>query len=202
MAIKNVVFDFGGVIMDWSPFYFFDDYFKSHEKAQWFIDNICTSEWNSTMDKGVTFKDAADSLSLKYPEYTKEIHAYTDNWDCMLKGQIDEGVTLLQTIANSQKYNLYGLTNWSYETFPRTKKRFPIFEVFKGIIVSGEVKHIKPEKEIYFSLLNTYGLKAEECLFIDDNINNINAAKALNFQGIHFDNPKEKALVIKKLLEI
>lgn len=202
MQIKNVVFDFGGVLMDWSPYYVYDEYFNSHEKALDFINNICTPKWNATLDAGVSFADGVAQLIKIHPQYAKEITMYKDRWKDMLKGPIQEGVDLLKCIAESKLYNLYGLTNWSHETFPYTYDKYPFFHLFKGIIVSGEEKLIKPDPRIFNRLLEKYELKANECFFIDDNNDNIKAALDLGFNCYHLTNHQVDIDRIKQILKL
>ncbi len=202
MQIKNVIFDFGGVLMDWSPYYVYDDYFNSHAKAQDFINNICTPQWNATMDAGVPFAEATAKLIEIYPQYAKEINMYKDRWKDMLKGPIQAGVELLECISQSKLYDLYGLTNWSQETFPYTYDKYPFFSLFKGIIVSGEEKLIKPDPKIFKRLLEKYELNANECFFIDDNNDNIKAALDLGFNCYHLTDHKVDVDKIKQLLKL
>jgi 2-haloacid dehalogenase len=128
--------------------------------------------------------DATTILQKQYPDYHDLIQQYYDHWEDMIPGAIEENVSLLGKL--NKNYSLYGLTNFSAETLPVAMKRFPFFDVFDGIVVSGAEKLIKPDKEIYLLLLNRFGLKAKECLFIDDSYPNIQTADELGFQTIHF----------------
>ena len=185
MTIKNIIFDFGGVLMDWNPRYFFKDYFKDDEKMEFFLKNIAVDEWNAEQDRGRSLKDGTQILVAKHPEWEKEIRAYYDNWTTMLRSDIPENVAVLRKLAGT-KYELFGLTNWSHETFPYALEHYDFFQLFEGkIVVSGEEKLIKPDPEIWHVLLNRYDLKAEESVFIDDNAKNIEAAEKLGFHCIH-----------------
>ncbi len=104
----------------------------------------------------------------------------------MLKEEIPQNVNLLYRL--NKNYRLFGLTNWSGETFPIALKRFSFFKEFEGIVVSGDEKMIKPNKEIFHLLLARYQLNAKDSIFIDDNIKNIYAAKEIGFHTIHFNN--------------
>lgn len=185
MEIKNIIFDFGGVLMDWNPRYFFKDYFNDDEKMEFFLKNIATDEWNIEQDRGRTLKDGTDILVQKYPEWEKEIRAYYDNWTTMLRADIPENVDVLRQLSETD-YELFGLTNWSSETFPYALENYDFFSLFDGkIVVSGEEKLIKPDAKIWELLLERYHIKAEESIFIDDNLKNIEMAKQLNFKTIH-----------------
>ena len=185
MAIKNIIFDFGGVVMDWNPRYFFKDYFKDDEKMEYFLKNIATDEWNIEQDRGRSLADGTDFQVEKHPEWEKEIRAYYHNWTMMLKSDIPENVEILRKLEHSN-YELFGLTNWSAETFPFALENYDFFKIFKDkIVVSGAEKMIKPDPEIWNILLERYQIKAEESVFIDDNFKNIEAAKKLGFICVH-----------------
>ena len=196
MAIKNIIFDFGGVVMDWNPRYFFKDYFNDDEKMEYFLKNITTDEWNIEQDRGRTLAKGTAIQVANFPEWEKEIRAYYDNWTTMLKSEIADNVAVLRKLEHSE-YELFGLTNWSAETFPYAVKNYDFFSIFKGkIVVSGTEKLIKPNPEIWHVLLNRYQIKAEESVFIDDNFKNIEVAKSLGFICIHIkeDTDLEKEL--------
>ena len=196
MAIKNIIFDFGGVVMDWNPRYFFKDYFNDDEKMEYFLKNITTDEWNIEQDRGRTLAEGTAIQVANFPEWEKEIRAYYDNWTTMLKSEIADNVAVLRKLEHSE-YELFGLTNWSAETFPYAVKNYDFFSIFKGkIVVSGTEKLIKPNPEIWHVLLNRYQIKAEESVFIDYNFKNIEVAKSLGFICIHIkeDTDLEKEL--------
>lgn len=185
MNIKNIIFDFGGVVMDWDPRYFFKDHFNDDEKMEHFLKNIATDEWNAEQDRGRTLAEGTEIQVAKHPEWEKEIRAYYDNWTTMLKSDIPHNVEVLQKLEHS-KYELFGLTNWSAETFPYALENYDFFNIFEGkIVVSGTEKLIKPDPAIWEVLLERYQINAEESVFIDDNAKNIEVAKSLGFICIH-----------------
>ena len=185
MAIKNIIFDFGGVVMDWNPRYFFKDYFNDDEKMEYFLKNIATDEWNIEQDRGRSLADRTDFQVEKHPEWEKELRAYYDNWTMMLKSDIPENVEILRKLEHS-KYELFGLTNWSAETFPFALENYDFLKIFKDkIVVSGAEKMINPDPEIWNILLERYQIKAEESVFIDDNFKNIEIKKKLGFICVH-----------------
>lgn len=196
MNIKNIIFDFGGVVMDWDPRYFFKDHFNDDEKMEHFLKNIATDEWNAEQDRGRTLAEGTEIQVAKHPEWEKEIRAYYDNWTTMLKSEIPHNVEVLRKLEHS-KYELFGLTNWSAETFPYALENYDFFKIFGGkIVVSGTEKLIKPDPTIWEVLLERYQIKAEESIFIDDNAKNIKVAKSLGFICIHIkeDTNLEKEL--------
>ena len=183
--IKNIIFDFGGVIMDWNPRYFFKDYFNDDERMEFFLKNIAEDEWNAEQDRGRSLAEGTEIQVAKFPEWEKEIRAYYDNWTTMLRSEIPKNVEVLRKLENTD-YELFGLTNWSHETFPYALANYDFFELFDGkIVVSGEEKLIKPDPKIWKALLDRYDIKAEESVFIDDNAKNIEVAKSLGFITVH-----------------
>ena len=184
-TIKNIIFDFGGVVMDWNPCYFFKDYFNDDERMEYFLKHIAEDEWNAEQDRGRSLQEGTEIQVAKFPEWEKEIRAYYDNWTTMLKSDIPENVEVLRKLEHSE-YELFGLTNWSAETFPYALENYDFFNAFKGkIVVSGTEKLIKPDPKIWEVLLERYHLKPEESVFIDDNPKNIEVAKTLGFITVH-----------------
>ncbi|WP_407480602.1 HAD family hydrolase [Elizabethkingia meningoseptica] len=183
MIIKNIIFDFGGVLMDWDPRYLYQNVFNTEAEMDYFLDHIATLKWNAEQDRGRSFKEATETLQNLHPDFSKEIGLYYSQWPVMLKGAIEENVKVLRSLHGH--YRLYGLTNWSAESFPYAYKNYNFFSLFDGIVVSGEEKLVKPDERIYQLLLTRYNLNASECLFIDDNYENIRAARALDFNTIH-----------------
>lgn len=183
--IKNIIFDFGGVVMDWNPRYFFKDYFNDDEKMEFFLKNIATDEWNAEQDRGRTLAEGTEIQVAKFPQWEKELRAYYDNWTTMLRSDIPKNVEVLRKLEHSN-YELFGLTNWSAETFPYALENYDFFKIFDGkIVVSGTEKVIKPDPKIWEVLLERYHIKADESVFIDDNAKNIEVAKALGFITVH-----------------
>jgi len=196
--IENIIFDLGGVLIDWNPEYLYSKIFdQDQKKIDWFLQNICTTEWNMEQDAGRSFKEGTELLLNQYPQYETWIRAFFDRWEEMLKGEIDGTVFILNKLNALNEKKLYALTNWSAETFPLAKARFSLLKVFKGIVVSGVENTRKPFPKIYEILLNRYQLKADTCLFIDDNQDNIDAALRMGMVAIHFrdSNQLNKELV-------
>jgi len=185
MEIKNIIFDFGGVLIDWNPRYLYRNVFRDEMEMEFFLKEICSPEWNLKQDAGRSFNDATKELVVKFPQYENEIRNYYSNWLKMIGGAIEENVALIANLKN--KYRLFGLTNWSAEAFPIVYNQYSFFKKFEGIIVSETEKIVKPDVRIYQLLLTRYGLIANESLFIDDNPENINAANKLGFKTIHLN---------------
>jgi 2-haloacid dehalogenase len=183
MTIKQIVFDFGGVLVDWNPRYMYQKYFEDEEAMEHFLNNVCTNAWNEQQDGGRPLQVATDLLIEQFPEHEVQIRRYYDQWTEMVGGAIEENVAVLYALE--KKYPLYGLTNWSGETFPWAYDNFDFFKKLKGIVVSGDEQMKKPNPAIYQVLLDRYQLSPQESLFIDDNAANITAADSLGFETIH-----------------
>lgn len=189
--INTIIFDFGGVLIDWNPKYLFLDVFNGDEdKTNWFLTNICTSDWNENQDAGYPLAQATQDLVKKFPEHEHLIKLYYGKWETMLGGAITGTVNILEKLLATKQYKIVGLTNWSHETFPIAQKRFDFLNWFDGIVVSGEEKTRKPFADIYNILLTRFNIEANKAVFIDDNLRNIEAAKALGIHGIHFTTPE------------
>lgn len=184
MKIQNIIFDFGGVLIDWNPEYLYRNVFETEEEMNFFLDNVCRYDWNLLQDAGRSVSEATLILQREHPKYSKEIAYYYGRWEEMLGGTIDENVKLIEPLK--KRYKLYGLTNWSAETLPIAMKKYNFFKDLDGIVVSGDEKIIKPDPKIYEVLLNRYSIDAESSLFIDDNADNILTAKEMGFKTVHF----------------
>jgi len=188
--IKNIIFDLGGVLIDWNPKYVFLDVFKGNEKKMnWFFKNICTEEWNLNQDAGYSLEKATNDLIKLYPNYKSYIEMYYGRWEEMLGGEINKSVWILNKLI--PQFEVFALTNWSAETFPVALKKFNFLRSFKDIIVSGKEKLIKPDPEIFNLAIKRFKIKPNETIFIDDNINNIISAKKMNFITHHFKTPEK-----------
>jgi len=197
--IKNIIFDLGGVLIDWNPDYVFKEVFKDDEKLAWFYREICTMDWNENQDAGYPLDKATEELVALFPQYEDWIRQYYGRWEEML-GDANQGtVQLLKQCVDSPELKVLALTNWSAETFPVALKKFDFLQWFEGIVVSGEEMTRKPFPEIYYTTLKRFEIKAEESLFIDDNLRNIEAAAALGIQCIHFISPQKLEKKLKEL---
>lgn len=198
MAVKNVIFDFGGVLVDWNPRYLYRPYFGNDEDTDYFLQNVYSAEWNADNDRGVPLAENVRRLQERHPDYAEAIALFEERWGDMLGGDIAEGVALLKEVKRLG-FGVFGLTNWEAETIGIAYERFGFFGLFDGIVVSGEEGVIKPEHAIYRLLLERYGLKAEECLFIDDNPANTAAAREVGIAAVDFDDPPR---AVKEVLAV
>lgn len=163
---------------------------------EWFLGNVCTLHWNLKQDEGRPFAEGVVLLQGQYPQYTEQIDAYHKRWEEMLNGEIQETVQILRNLK-SAGYTVLGLTNWSEETFPVALQRFDFLHELDGIVVSGTEKMVKPDDAIFKLLLQRYNVQAADCIFIDDNIYNVEAAHNLGFEAIHFFNAWRFAAAVR-----
>jgi 2-haloacid dehalogenase len=188
--IASVVFDIGGVLIDWNPRHLFRKVFDSEEEMEWFLSNICTYEWNIQQDGGRPFSVATATLTEQYPEYGDKIAMYYGRWEEMLGGEIKDTVKIFYELK-SDGIPLYALTNWSHEAFPVAHGRYDFMKEFDGIVVSGEEKLLKPDHAIYRVLMERYNINPAESIYIDDNMDNASAAGELGFRSIHYTSAEQ-----------
>ena len=187
---RAIVFDLGGVLIDWDPRHMYRTVFDDEAEMEWFLTEIATLEWNSRHDAGRKWEDGVALLSAQYPKHAGLIAAYWERWDEMLLGPITGTVEILAQLKEEGRA-LYALTNWSSQTFPIARERYEFLDWFEDIVVSGEEKVIKPDPRIYQILLERIERKAEDCVFIDDGTRNVVAARELGLDAIHFESPQQ-----------
>jgi 2-haloacid dehalogenase len=187
---KTIVFDLGGVLIDWEPRHLYSQLFSDEDELDFFLRAVCSPEWNSQMDRGKSFQLAMDELSEKHPVYTNQIQAYFSRWEEMISGPIPESVKILEELHQAGNH-LAALSNWSAETFPRIVNRFEFLNWFNPLIISGEYGVVKPDREIYQILLSALNKEPVDCVFIDDSETNIETAVELGFKGIRYFSPDQ-----------
>ena len=183
--IKNIIFDYGGVLLDWNPHYLYDPYFGDTEKAEWFLTNICTYEWNAQHDNGKPIAEGTAELIALHPEWEKEIRMYYDDFMKMMGGQIPGMKEFIKDLK-AKDYRVFGLTNWSEETFALVRHVYPVLDLMEDMVVSGIERVMKPDHRIFELALKRFGIEASETIFIDDNPNNVKAANEVGIRGILF----------------
>ncbi len=197
--IKTVIFDLGGVLIDWNPRYLYRKLFTDHALMESFLKDVVSHDWNSSLDEGRSFKDAVAELSKKHPEFASEIEAYQMRWPEMLGGEIQGAVQILKAIAENRELRLLALSNWSHETFPYALARFPFLKLFEIILVSGEEKLKKPDEAFYRLLESRLKVEPKSAVFIDDVAANVSAADKLGFQTIQFKSAQDLRADLQKL---
>lgn len=189
--INTVVFDLGGVLIDWNPDYVYRTIFEKEEDMRWFYKNICTSEWNEEQDAGRSLSAGTELLVKQFPDHEANIRAFYDRWQEMLGGPIHETVEILHYLKHHTNLQLYALTNWSAETFHVALERYDFLHWFDGRIVSGQEKTRKPYKEIYEILIERFKIDPSGAIYTDDNVRNLKPAAELGMHTIHFTSAKQ-----------
>lgn len=198
MEIDTIIFDLGGVLIDWNPRYVYRSIFKTEEEIDWFFENVATHDWNENQDAGYPIALATEELIAQHPEWEQQIRAYYGRWEEMLGGPIDETVEIFKKIKESG-LKTYALTNWSAETFHIALDRYDFLHWFDGRLVSGEEKTRKPFPEFYQKLIDKFSIDPAKALFIDDNLRNIKGAEVLGIRGIHFHDPGQLRIELTKI---
>ena len=193
------LFDLGGVFFDWDPNHFFRDIFDSEEESKYFLTEVCNDEWNTQQDAGRTIEEAEFELIPKFPHYEKEIKMYYKNHRKMIRGIFKTSIKILEKLKD-HNYECYVLSNWSAETFIGMVDDYPFLKLFDGLLISGQDRLIKPDAAIYELAITRFNLTPQETVFIDDKLENIEAAKKLNFKTIHLVDPNIIELEIEKFL--
>ncbi len=187
----TIIFDLGGVLVDWNPRYLYRKIFKTEAEVSWFLENICTSAWNIEQDGGRSFADATEILVRQHPEWEEPIRAYYGRFEESFNGSIEETVGILDHFKSKTNVRLYALTNWSAESWPYALRTFPFLHWFEGVVVSGVEKTRKPFHDIYQIVFDRYNVEPTKAIFIDDNFDNVVASRQLGVHGIHFQSPSQ-----------
>jgi 2-haloacid dehalogenase len=189
--IKAIIFDFGGVLIEWDPRRLYQRYFPGNrEDMEHFLNEVDFMRWNAHQDRGRTFKEGVADLSRQFPQHAHLIQAYHDNWKDSIGAACWDTVEIMKQLK-AKGYPLYGLSNWSAETFPLAREKYDFFNLLDDMVISGHVGYVKPEPEIYQILLERIRRPARECLFIDDSLPNIRQANTMGFDTIHFTSPEQ-----------
>ncbi|MBW2360955.1 MAG: HAD family phosphatase [Deltaproteobacteria bacterium] len=184
--VRALVFDLGGVVVDWDPRHLYRKLFPGDEPGmQHFLTHVCSAEWNARQDAGRSFAEGIAELQARHPEHAGRIAAYWERWDEMLPGPIPGAPELLREL-HAAAVPLYALSNWSAETWPRARGHFDFWECFEGVVISGEIRLAKPDPAIFRHLLESYAVDAATTLFIDDADANVEAARAVGLQALRF----------------
>ena len=184
-AIDVVVFDLGGVLLDWNPRHLYRQLFDDHAAMERFLSEVCSPEWNERQDAGRPWREAVADLIARHPDQAAMITAYHQRWPEMLSGDIPDAVELLKELK-AHGLRLYALTNWSHETFPVARGRFAFLDWFEGILVSGEEGLIKPDPAIFHRLLTRYDIAPSRAVYIDDSPRNVAAAADVGLRAVRF----------------
>ncbi len=183
------VFDVGGVLLDWDPRHLYRKMFDDADAMERFLATVCTREWNLRLDAGRRYADGVAELVARFPDQADLIRAYDERWPEMIAGVIEGTVEILTTLQAGDR-PVYAITNFSAEKFALSRALWPFLDAFDGVVVSGEVKTLKPRPEIFRILFERHGLTPADCLFIDDVPANVAGAEAVGMHGHHFTSPE------------
>ena len=184
--IKNLIYDFGKVLVDYDYFAILDQIFSSHEQSDDFLRHLMNDKWNERLDReDCPFAQTIADMQEAMPQYAAEIKAFGYRYTDFVMGEI-AGMRALLVRLKAEGYHLYGLSNWCDKVYI-TMQQYPIFQLLEGWVVSSDEHLVKPERAIYERICQKYGLKPEECLFADDKIENVKAAQAYGMQAVCFE---------------
>ena len=181
----TLIFDLGGVLVDWDPRYLMAGVIEDPERLEWFLAHVCSAEFTAGVDRGQPFAEAVARRSARFPAWATEIETYARRWPEMVRGALAGTEELLRDL-HAAGAPLTALSNWPADTFWVARERFGVLEVFSDVVVSGFVGLAKPDPEIYRLALSRSGLRAPDCAFVDDRAENVDAAVALGIEGIRF----------------
>src|SRR5438034_1843856 len=185
----TVVFDLGGVLIEWDPRHLYRQLFADPDQMESFLAEVTTAEWNAHQDAGRPWTEAIEMLVAEHPERRELIEAFHRRWPEMLAGEIPGTVDVLSEVR-ATGVRLLALSNWSAEMFPIALERFDFLAWFEGIVISGQVGVNKPDRRIFEHLAQRFGIEPEEAVFVDDSAANIDAAADLGFRAIQFTGAK------------
>ena len=188
MIVKKFLFDLGNVFFDWNPERILKPIFNDDERMNFFINNISFPLLDTRCDAGITIEVAVNDAIKKFPEFEKEIKLYYPNHGNMVGGFFQKTVDVFYKIKELN-YPCFVLSNWSAETYEGMEETYPFLKDFDGKIISGRDFLIKPDPAIYELAISRFDLIPQETLFIDDRLDNIEAAQKFNFQTIHLTDP-------------
>lgn len=196
----TVVFDIGNVLVSWDPRHLYRRFFADREaEMEWFLANICTPAWNVEQDRGRSFKDAVDLLVKQHPaQWHPMIRAYDELWHETISGPIEGTVAILDALRRNN-VPIYAITNWNQDKFREALERFPFLKSFAGIVVSGDERMLKPDREIFDLFFKRYDVKPETAVFIDDSLRNVEGAHAAGMHAVHFTSPEALARDLRAL---
>ena len=184
--MNTVVFDLGGVLVDWDPRHLLHKVMPGREaEAESLLADVLNHAWNLERDRGDSWAEAMARAKAEYPQWADIFDVYTERWAETLVGSHEDTVAILRELK-ARGTPLYALSNWSREMFPHAEEKYDWLELFDGIVVSGRVEMVKPERDIFDYLLTTYDLRASDLIFIDDHEPNVVAARSYGIAAHHF----------------
>ena len=185
MTRPVLIFDLGGVLVDWDPRYLFDAVIEDPDRRRWFLTHVAGAEFLDQVDRGRPFPETVAEWSRRFPGWADALDAYARRWDETVRGAVPGTEELLRELAAAGA-PLFALSNWPADTFWVARRRFAVLEVFGDIVVSGEVGLVKPDPAIYRLALERFGLSPGSCVFVDDRAVNVDGARAVGMRAVRF----------------
>ena len=196
-APTTVVFDIGNVLLRWDPRNLYRKVFADEARMEWFLREVCTTEWNIEQDRGRTWDEAVAHLVERHPDWEAEIRAFHERWHETVVGVFDDNVAVLEHLIRA-RIPIYAITNFSSDKFREAQGIYPFLKSFRGVVVSGDERLIKPDRAIFDLFLKRYGLEPAGCVFIDDSRANIETARGLGMRTIHYVEPMDVAAALRE----
>ena len=196
-APTTVVFDIGNVLLRWDPRHLYRKVFADEAQMEWFLREVCTTEWNIEQDRGRSWDEAVALLVERHPDWAAEIRAYHERWPETVVGVFDDNVAVLQRLVDAG-VPTYAITNFSGDKFREAQEIYPFLKSFRGVVVSGDERLIKPGRAIFDLFFARFGLDPTECVFIDDSRANIETARSLGMRTIHYVEPLDVAAALRE----
>lgn len=182
--MRDIVFDLGGVLIDWDPRYLFRDHLNGEpEMVEAFLAEVCTQQWHAELDSGASFLTLTGDLSIRFPEHREWIRRYAGDWERMFAGTLPESVAFLEGLIE-RGYRLHALSNYPAEHIRFLYRTFPFMAAFHTVVLSGLVRAVKPDESLYTYLLERIGRR--DCVFIDDREENVAAARRCGMHAVRF----------------
>ena len=197
--IKNIIFDFGKVLVDWNPHYLYDDYFGDEAESTRFINEVMTADFHNEGDRGTPMAEVLKMWKARFPQYSEAFDLFVNEFPKTVGGE-ESGMYEYLSELKARGYRLFGLSNWSYDTFRTIENVYPVFSLLEGRIISSLVHLLKPDKAIYELALSTFDIKAEESVFTDDRLPNVQGAEAAGIRGLLFKDAASFREDLEKLL--
>ncbi len=188
-SIQAIIFDLGGVLLDWDPRHLYRRYFDAPDEMEAFLQEVDFAKWNALQDAGRPFAEGVDELSKRFPHRAELIRLYQQHWEQSVAGPIDGSVNILKGLKRTG-YPVFALSNWSSETFPIAQRKYDFLQLFDDILISGDVKLIKPDPRIFGLMEQRAGCPAPRSVLVDDSAANVAAAQASGFRALLFRGPE------------
>lgn len=184
----TVIFDIGGVLIDWDPRHLYRQLFDDEAEMEHFLATVCTVDWIAEVDEGASLAESTEAFAAEHPDYAAQIRAYCTRWPETMGGAVEGTPDILRDLKQ-RGTPLYALANWGRESFDHAKAKFDFLQWFDGIVTSGEVGVRKPDRRIYKALIERYAIAPRSAVFIDDVAANVSAAKEMGMHGLLFTTP-------------